>query len=332
MFFVNGQRLRQDPGSHHLVIGHSGLGAESVNDPSFGKWTCRGGDGGGDACDPLQKGACGAGVCASEPKSAVACIGFGPASSESILQNQIGGAQTAQFYQAPRAGLYEVVPIRGIVYMNSHAFNLTSKPTQLHAWLNLYYAKERVHELEDVTVGTNMIAHGQPPFSKETYCESWVAPQNSELYTLTSHTHKRGSNFTVDLPDGTRIYTSARYSDPIVKSFDPPLSFDAEAEADRTLRYCADFNNGIKSDGSPEDGSPDLELVTRLSTMPDRTTCEPVACVAGKIGNACQGAMDNAACDSSKDAGDGWCDACPITGGITTENEMFFLLPSIVRR
>jgi hypothetical protein len=332
VFFVNGQRLRQDPNSHHLVIGHSGLGGESVNDPSFGQWACRGGDSGGTACDPLQPNACGAGLCATEPKPAVACIGYGPDASESILANQIGGAQTAQYYQAPREGLYEVVPIRGIVYMNSHAFNLTNGATQLHAWLNLYYARERLHELEDITVGGNMVAHGQPPFTKETYCESWVAPRNSELHTLSSHTHKRGRNFTVDLPDGTRIYTSARYSDPVLKAFDPPMRFDSESEAERTLRYCAEYNNGVVDDGSPEDGTPDLDLVTRLSRMPERTTCEPVACTAGKIGGPCAGEMDDATCDSSAGSGDGWCDACPITSGLTTENEMFFLLPSIVRR
>jgi hypothetical protein len=327
VFFVNGQRLRQDPHSHHLVISHSGLGAEAVNDPSFGAWTCRGGDVAGEPCDPLQRSACGAGLCASESKPSTACIGFGPPGGDSILgSNQIGGAQTAQFHQPPREGLFEVVPIRGIVYMNSHAFNLTQGETQLHAWLNLLYARERIHELEDVTTGTNKVAQGQAPFTKKTYCEEWVAPQGSQLYTLTSHTHKRGSHFTVDLADGTRIYTNALYSDPIVQAFDPPLAFVSEAESERTLEYCAEFNNGVA-----EDGSPDLDLVTRLSRMPDRTTCEPVACVAGKIGGPCDGAEDNAACDSSPGAGDGWCDACPITGGVTTENEMFFLLPSIVR-
>jgi len=89
--------------------------------------------------------------------------------------------------------------------------------------------------------------------------------------------------------------------------------------------YCADFNNGVT-----EDGLPDIDLVTRLSTMPERSTCEPVACVSGKVGAACSGADDDAACDSSPDAGDGNCDACPITAGATTENEMFVLSPSIV--
>jgi hypothetical protein len=75
-----------------------------------------------------------------------------------------------------------------------------------------------------------------------------------------------------------------------------------------------------------DDGTADLRLVTRLSTMPDRTTCKPVACVAGKVEAACNGASDGASCDSSPGAGDGVCDACPITAGVTTENEMFVLI------
>jgi hypothetical protein len=50
--------------------------------------------------------------------------------------------------------------------------------------------------------------------------------------------------------------------------------------------------------------------------------------VAGKIGAPCGGSEDNTACDSSPGAGDGWCDACPITSGVTTEDEMFFIFPA----
>lgn len=41
--------------------------------------------------------------------------------------------------------------------------------------------------------------------------------------------------------------------------------------------------------------------------------------------NPTDGAGDDASCDSSPGAGDGFCDACPITGGESTQNEMFVL-------
>jgi hypothetical protein len=211
---------------------------------------------------------------------------------------------------------------------NTNLANDTSEETQLHAWINLFYATDRRDPIRTLAITDHLsIADGLPPFTKKTYCSTWTAPQNSDLYTLGSHTHKRGRNFTVELPNGMQIYASALYSDPVEKIFEPPLHFDSSDAAERTLKYCAEFNNGLKGDGTP-----DLDLVTRLSTMPDRTTCTPVACVRGKIGAPCNGASDNAACDVSAGDGSGWCDACPVTGGQTTENEMFALSPSVVVR
>ena len=129
------------------------------------------------------------------------------------------------------------------------------------------------------------------------------------------------------MPSGERIYESYDYSDPVTRFYRPAIVFDSPDPAQRTVRYCADFNNGLAADGSP-----DLRLVTRLSTMPERTTCSPVACVAGRIGEPCAGADDDATCDSSPGAGDGWCDACTITPGATTENEMFVLTGNYVLR
>ena len=57
--------------------------------------------------------------------------------------------------------------------------------------------------------------------------------------------------------------------------------------------------------------------------------CEPIRCVnEGMYDVDCDDrqnntAGDDAACDGSPGAGDGFCDACPIMGGVTTGNEMF---------
>jgi len=126
--------------------------------------------------------------------------------------------------------------------------------------------------------------------------------------------------------DGSMIYESYDFSDPTQQRYDPPLAFDSPNRADRTVRYCGVYNNGVKPDGSP-----DVDLVTRLSLIPPSAqgtiggTCQPTACVAGKVGAECDVADDDATCDSSPGAGDGDGDACPITGGESTQNEMFVL-------
>lgn len=326
VFYMNGSRVRQDPQSHHLTIQHSGLGPEWVTDEAFGEWTCKGGDLDGQSCDPLDQSACGDALCGSEVTDAVACIGFGPpGASQGFLNNQsLGGAGTAQESTPPRDGAYREFPIRGILYWNSHAFNLSREDHSMNARMNVLFTDDLRRELVNATDSTHIYDQaGQPPYTVDSYCADHVVPQDYELLRISSHTHKRGKEFTIALPDGTVFYESLLYNDPVTLEMDPPMLFDALDEADRTLRYCATFNNGVDANGDP-----DPTTVTRASRMPGSATCEPVACAAGNIGAPCAGEDDDAACDSSPGAGDGWCDACAIAAGVTTEHEMFVLTPT----
>jgi len=325
VFFINGSRLRQDPQSHHLVVDHSGLGADFVNDPSFGEWTCQEGERQGEPCDPIDQSSCGDGVCGSIVRDTLTCVGFGPPESSQLTGvGGVAGAQSAQQLIPPRDGIYTVFPMRGIIYWNSHAFNLTGEDHRMHSWLNFSFTDDLRHERIAQPVTDHIyIQAGLAPFTSDRFCATWTAPQGARLLWLSSHTHKRGRDFTVALPDGTEIYRSFVYSDPIDQDYEPPLQFDSPDPAERTLTYCATFNNGVR-----DDGSPDVGLVTRLSTMPDRASCKPVACATGRVGEPCSGKDDDATCDSTPGAGDGACDACPITAGVTTENEMFVLTPA----
>ena len=326
VFYLNGSRVRQDPQSHHLTIQHSGLGPESVTDETFGEWTCKGGDLDGQPCDPLDQSACGDSLCGSELTNQVACIGFGPAgANQGFLGNQsLGGAGTAQESTPARDGAYRAFPIRGILYWNSHAFNLSLEEHRMNARMNVLFTDDLRRELVNEADSTHIYDQaGQLPYTVESYCADHVVPQGYELLRISSHTHKRGEDFTIALPDGTVFYESLLYNDPLTLEMEPPMLFDSPGEAERTLRYCATFNNGVDAGGNP-----DPTTVTRASRMPQFTSCTPVACAAGNIGAPCAGEDDDAACDSSPGAGDGWCDACSITAGVTTENEMFVLTPT----
>ena len=110
--------------------------------------------------------------------------------------------------------------------------------------------------------------------------------------------------------------------------FSPPLVMgDAGSSSQqRTFTYCSLYDNGFTN---PAD-------VKRQSTSPQPTLgfpggpCAiPTGCTAGQVGAACAGdtpAARNASCDSSPGTGDGECDACVLTFGVTTEDEMFILL------
>jgi hypothetical protein len=341
MFRFSGQELRQDPQSHHLLLNRYAAEwfqqdpATVVHDPAFGQWTCNGGDKAGQPCEPTDLTSCDSGLCTSEVKPDFACIGYGPPAPPGASAGgasgtrlgttfyAIGGAQKAQADETYAPGVFGQVPMKGILYWNSHAFNLTPDDTTMHARLNYYFATQQTYPIQPVFDISKIFAPNAAPFTTQTVCNDHVLPQGARLFDLSSHTHKHGKHFTVDTPSG-RIYDSFVYNDPADLSFNPPLAFDSPDAAQRTLHYCSLYNNGVANDGSP-----DPTAVTRASQVPPQGFhCAPTACVAGKVGAPCAGAADNHSCDSTPGANDGSCDACPITGGESTENEMFILIGS----
>jgi hypothetical protein len=322
MFRFAGQELRQDPQSHHLILNRY-FGRADVHDPSFGPWTCNGGDRAGKPCEPTDLTSCGSGSCMTPIQQSFACIGFGP-SDGAVVSSAIGGAQKAQASVDYVDGVFAQIPMKGILYWNSHAFNLTDDDTTMHARLNYYFAKSQQYPLQPIFNIGAIFSPSAAPFTTQTVCNDQDLPQGARLFELSSHTHKHGKGFTVTAPDGTLLYQSFIYNDPADLIFDPPLHFDSADPAQRRLHYCSLYNNGVAADGSP-----DPTTVTRASHVPPQGfQCRPTACVSGKIGTSCGGVGDDRRCDSSPGARDGACDACSITGGESTENEMFILIGS----
>jgi hypothetical protein len=352
LFRFSGSELRQDPSSHHLILNRAIAGADQIHDPSFGAWTCNGGPNPGQTCEPTDLTSCGSGICTSEIQQSFACLGFGPQTGGPGYY-AIGGAQKAQANTDFAPGVFAQIPMKGILYWNSHAFNLTNSDTMMHARLNYYFAKQAQYPVQGIFDTRMIFAANAAPYTMQTLCNDFPLPQGARLFDLSSHTHKHGKHFTITVPTGTDgtcpagatqettsppcasgvsaccgLYDSFVYNDPVDRIFDPPLAFDSSSRAQRTLHYCSLYNNGVKADGSP-----DPDLVTRYSRLPDSAknsigVCQPVACAAGKIGARCLGVGDDRTCDSAPGANDGLCDACPITGGESTQNEMFILIGS----
>jgi hypothetical protein len=129
-------------------------------------------------------------------------------------------------------------------------------------------------------------------------------------------------------PEKSLIYVSRIYNDPLVlRMDDDPLVFDSPLADERALTYCALYDNGYT----------DPTEVKRRSTSPEPPPTLPVGgpcdipthCTEGKVRAACSGTTleeRDRSCDSGAGTGDGLCDACPLRGGVTTEDEMFILL------
>lgn len=311
---------REDPNTHHIIVMKPSVGLDRLHDPSFGGWVCADGPRAEESCDPLDPSDCPDSLCRTQIFDAVTCSGFGPDEGRPN-----GGVNFDETYLIPEIrtpGFFTKLPVRGLVYWNSHAFNLTTKDTLHHVYRNFYFTDdlqfEMTHFNHFFAIGA---AAGTEPFTKKTVCSTRTFGPEEKILYLASHTHKRGEFFWIEDPSGEVIYESPFYDDPLFKSYDPPLQYDGPSDEDRTLTYCATYNNGVN-----EDGSPNPDTVTRLSRKPARSLCTPVACAAGRIGEPCDGPADHATCDTTPGAGDGLCDACPITGGITTDDEMFVML------
>ncbi len=322
----------QDPLSHHLII-HIYLGSADTNDPSWGAWTCKGGPHDGESCDPKNLSFCGSeGVCGSAAKVAAACFGFGP--DDLQLPGKapaFGGSQEplANNYFAP--GVYEELPLKGIIVWNSHAFNLNQKPGKVEAWVNFEFAQpqEQLYPIQGgiLDPDNKIFIMNVPPYERRRYCYQFTFDQGATLFEISSHMHRHGKLFQIYDPRGELLYTSTQYNDPVHLKFDPPLLLGNADAATRTYRYCAEYDNGK---GNPAE-------VKRKSTSPKAPNGIPVggpcavavACTDGLVGSACRGigqlARDRS-CDTSSGANDGRCDACPVVGGLTTEDEMFLFL------
>ena len=125
------------------------------------------------------------------------------------------------------------------------------------------------------------------------------------------------------------LYTNLVYNDPTVVNFDPPRAYSSAAASavTRTLTYCSLFDNGATNS----------DEVKRRSTSPPTPfgavapggpCAQASACTEGRVGASCNGNSQAAhrSCDSTEGAGDGFCDACTLRGGVTTEDEMFILM------
>ncbi|MBY0278469.1 hypothetical protein K2Z84_24325 [Candidatus Binatia bacterium] len=336
-FRFDATELRQDPQSHHLILWYARANDDpsfDLHDPAYGEWTCVGGEQEGAACEPTEQGACGSGHCTAAIRSTFACIGYGPQTSFTGrgLNVTVGGAQQAQDRTAYTPGVFAQIPIKGVFYWNSHAFNLTAKDARMHARINYEFAHDQRYPIRAggiLTPGSIFRMSGIPAYATGDVCDDFTFEQGSRVFELSSHVHKRGKHFWITAPDGSRLYENFTYNDPSVARFDPPLAFDSPDPKERTVRFCATFNNGVAADGSP-----DPETVTRASRIPASAhasgigLCTPSACASGRIGERCAGEDDDSSCDTSPGAGDGSCDACPLTGGESTENEMFLMLGS----
>ncbi len=348
---VDSSMLAQDPQSHHSII-HAYVGAYPWSNSGFGTWTCKGGNLAGTACNPTRIGVsavlggadCGSrAACAGTISRSLACVGYGPpdygidtAGAGTPSAPSIGGAQEPISTRDYPSGVFTTIPKAGVIVWNSHAFNLTETDTTMEQYLNFNFAETADNlQVSSIFDSSDIFAMFVPPFTQQEICSTYRLPKYANLFQLGSHVHKRGIRWRTWLPPNTECasvatcspnlttanYLSTVYNDPVELEFDPALYYPGNIES-RVLKFCSLFDNGFT----------DPSTVKRRSTSPNAIlniggpcALNETRCIGGPRHNTLCNGVD-ATCDSSAGAGDGDCDACPLRGGTTTEDEMFIQL------
>jgi hypothetical protein len=220
-----------------------------------------------------------------------------------------------------------ILPTRGVIMWNSHAFNLSNQDTTVEQYNNVTFAPpdERRYRNRNILDLKDIFVANVPPYQERTYCSSHTLPIGARLTNVSSHAHQRGVHWETWLPPQdpscrpfrgcepnttSPDYVSRVYNDPLSLSFDPPLEFDSSVTSERTMKYCVTYDNGLNY--------PDL--IKRNSTSVGTTCIGNAYCVGGATPGASCGSSDSVCGDG------GVCDACVVRGGVTTEDEMFIPL------
>ena len=358
-FLYHARTLVQDAFSHHSIIhiyqgdfdvSYSGSGAQQ-----FGPFVYKLGANAGQSCDPKAVDpATGYNPdCSGPAVSTLACLSapglgtvFGPPDygNSNALAPSFAGSQEpyAQTIFAP--GVYSVLPMAGAVVWNSHAFNLTPTDTTMDQYLNIELAQSqhRLFPVRGIFDSVSIFSENVPAYGTQEVCRTYTVAQDARVFNINSHTHRWGVRFRVWEPPNSPcfpdsngngcspgdpaqlIYFSTEYTDPVQLGFDPPRLFDSSNPDDRTFLYCSLYDNGSTvSSPSVKRQSTSPEAPGNLGPFVPGGPCgnDTISCLGGaNAGTLCGG--NNAVCDS------GVCDACPVRGGVTTEDEMFIFIGS----
>jgi len=344
-FAFGANHLFQDGQSHHSIV-HIYGGDHDVDHQGWGTWRCYLGDDDGQPCDPQAAGQCPGGVCGGDWKTGVGCLavgGFGPPDYSNFngkAPTFSGSQEPTQSFPLPD-GVYRPMPLRGVVVWNSHAFNLTNVDMNMESWINLDFTSNQQWLARQLFNQTHIFVQNVPPFESREYCYTHTFAENTHLFDISSHMHKFGKRWRYYEQPQTpcaspavcspgdpadQFYESFDYSDPLSIAYEPPKVYSGTT-AQRTIKFCALYDNG---ESDPEEvktrsGSP---CPPPSTVCPNGTPlggpCSPatVACLGGpNKGQLCSG--NDALCPGSV------CDACPLKGGVTTEDEMFIAIGTL---
>ncbi|MSP64156.1 MAG: hypothetical protein EXR24_04240 [Ignavibacteria bacterium] len=175
-----------------------------------------------------------------------------PEAQRTLNRKFVFGAQTpSAYFKLPNNVTLPLKPNFGMD-LNSHFVNATGGKMSGQVWVNLYTRPKIGSSKVAIPIFHNNTSFVLPAQKITTISGTYLFPEKINLFNLTSHAHKRNTNFKIYLKGGSRdgelVYESKDWHNPPLVSFDPPLV----VEAGQGYRYEAIYNNetsGTKSFG-----------------------------------------------------------------------------------
>jgi hypothetical protein len=158
-------------------------------------------------------------------------------------------------YEFP-AGVALKMPAHHRLDVNLHYVNKGTSPIEGECYINFYKADPSVihHEAKSIYFSTEDIY--LLPKRKTIVIKEFISTTPMNIFMLTSHTHKLGEYFDIQIKGGARngeiIYSSGSWHHPLIKTFTEPV----ELMVGEGLRMIITYNNttnqlvkfGLKSD------------------------------------------------------------------------------------
>lgn len=145
-------------------------------------------------------------------------------------------------YQFPQ-GVALKIPSQHKMDVNLHYVNKSQNIISGECAINLYKTppEEVVHEAQTIFFSHESIF--LPPGEKTIVIREFDATTPMNIFMLTSHTHKLGERFEIQIKGGARngelIYASADWHHPVIKTFDTPV----EIREGEGLRMIVTYDN-----------------------------------------------------------------------------------------
>jgi hypothetical protein len=111
--------------------------------------------------------------------------------------------------------------------VNLHYVNKSAKTLIGECYINLYTADASEVKFEAQPIFFSHEKIFLPARQKTIVLKTFLAPVPMKVFMLTSHTHKLGERFEIQVAGGPRngetIYGSSNWHHPEVKTYDPPI-------------------------------------------------------------------------------------------------------------